>query len=1081
LFKRMDFKAIYNRDNFIEFFRDKLLPEDFNQQTEIIEPDFKSNYYQAITFLGNTPSLDLNVYEIKHSSEKDARVGLSRDAFKLISRFSENNALVLFVPENPTNFRLSLVTIDPKLDAKGVKILKEYSNPRRYSFVLGEDAKTHTPEQYLIGLGRISNADDLKKRFSVEVVNKEFYGQIAEMFSKLVGGKRKKGNRTVEYQRTLELPSVSAENDQKYKEFAVRLIGRTVFCWFLKKKKSDNNIPLIDNDVLSGFAADFTPNFYHARVEPLFFEILNTAVEKRKPEYKKTPFDTIPFLNGGLFEPHTDDYYVKGTPNYALKIPDEWWKEFLEILETYNFTIDENTSIDIDLSVDPEMLGRIFENLLAEINPETRESARKSTGSYYTPRDIVEYMVDQSIKQYLSKKTNIEEEKFDILLNYSDASSGLTITEEKQVLMAINAVKVLDPACGSGAFPMGMLQKLLLVLQKVDNEAESSVRQILNDIADPVKRDLIKRKLEAAQVIDDKDFDDYARKLSVIQRSIYGVDIQTIAADISRLRFFLSLVVDEVIQDEMPNRGIEPLPNLEFKFVCANTLIPLPKPDSFEKMFGDSEIVQELEEIRTKYFTASNEDKPVLKRQFEDLQKKLYLFISKNKDILSNPNSQLALLSAWKPFSDEASTWFDAKWMFGVNDGFDIVIGNPPWGAVLTKDEKKHLKNIYPEIDSSTPNSFSYFIGFGNRIKNFVLTFVLPDSILIKDYEKTRKLILESLKICNWYQNTSMPDKLKPFVYVTHDVCVIVSTSDTYSDLSSTLFVYDVLSDSKQKITKNINKKSIITKDFNYTYNLSVQDVDLSILNKLQQFSAINNFLQCHEGIHTGNSRDILFHDSKINKYCKPLFYGGRAGDSINSYFSVTSGWWVDYRSDIIDKSAGQYASLRDEKIFYKPKIYISRTGNPFKAFFDIDNYASNNFFSLQFLDYNENNEFNLKYILAFINSKIALYFIRKFAAPRLGATFVETKILHLLKLPVPKSTKENKEIIVELVNKIIESRKREFDSTKIEIILNVIISKLYKLSFNEYKIVDPAIEKIISQKDYELLDIEGLSKYEIK
>jgi len=226
----MNLKKPYNRNNFISFFRDELLPEDFISTTEHIEPDFKSKYYQTITFLGECPSLDINIYEIQHRSVSDARIGLSRDAFKLVSRFDKNNALILFIPKDSSNYRLSLVTIEPKLDETGTRVKHEYSNPKRFSFVLGEDAKTHTPEQYLIGLSRISDIEDLKKRFSVEVVNKGFYSRIAEMFSKLVGGKRKKGNKTVEFERTLQLPSVHHEDDQKYKEFAVRLIGRTVFC-----------------------------------------------------------------------------------------------------------------------------------------------------------------------------------------------------------------------------------------------------------------------------------------------------------------------------------------------------------------------------------------------------------------------------------------------------------------------------------------------------------------------------------------------------------------------------------------------------------------------------------------------------------------------------------------------------------------------------------------------------------------------------------------------------------------------------------------------------------------------------------
>lgn len=739
----MDFKAKYNRTNFTEFFRDKLLPEDFQLHTESIVPDFKSNYFKEITFLGKSRSLDLNVYEIRHTSEKDARVGLSRDAFKLVSRFSENNALFLFVPDNPANFRLSLVTIDPKLDDHGVKVLKEYSNPRRYSFVLGEDAKTHTPEQYLIGQGRISDIADLKKRFSVEVVNKEFYNQIAELFSRLVGGKRKMGNRLESYMHEMELPSIPLEgHEQKYKEFAVRLIGRTVFCWFLKKKKSSNDIPLIPDDVLSKKVVDSSSNFYHSIIEPLFFQILNTPLSERKKEFRNTVYDTIPFLNGGLFEPQADDYFTNNMPNYALKIPDDWFKYFIEVLDTYNFTIDENTSIDIDLSVDPEMLGRIFENLLAEINPETGETARKATGSFYTPRSIVDYMVNESLKQYLITKTNIEENKLDALLDYSIEESGLNNSEEKKVIKAFDTIKILDPACGSGAFPMGMLQKMLLVLQKVDHEAKNSIQKILNEIPDPIKRKLVEAKLKAANVSDDDDLDDYARKLSLIQRSIYGIDIQPIASDISKLRFFLSLIVDEVVQDDKINRGIEPLPNLEFKFVCANTLVPLPNQDVQKNLFEDIENIEKLEKIREDYFISYGEEKEKLKRDFKSVQAKMYQHhLSTIQAYASNKDSQTAKLIDWNPFKNNVTNWFDSKWMFGEEKGFDIIIGNPPYIAFQRMDinSKNLVQNLKYRTFENTGDVYSIFYERGKQLlkEKGVLCYITSRQWMHSSYGKS--------------------------------------------------------------------------------------------------------------------------------------------------------------------------------------------------------------------------------------------------------------------------------------------------------------------------------------------------------
>jgi len=217
--------------------------------------------------------------------------------------------------------------------------------------------------------------------------------------------------------------------------------------------------------------------------------------------------------------------------------------------------------------------------------------------------------------------------------------------------------------------------------------------------------------------------------------------------------------------------------------------------------------------------------------------------------------------------------------------------------------------------------------------------------------------------------------------------------------------------------------------------------------------------MQCHEGIHTGNSRELLFVRVRKNKNTHPLFYGGRAGDKIENYHSETSGWFVDYREEIINKSKGYYASLRDERIFDLPKIYISRTGNPFKVFIDEDSiYASNNFFSLQYKDYSKNNADDLKFILPFIASNLLQYFIRTFAAPRLGSTFVETKIFHLLKFRIPLSKGiDVKKDIIFMVNKILAAKRSNplASTIRLEAGIDQLMYQLYSLTDEEIAIVE--------------------------
>ncbi|MEI6096250.1 MAG: TaqI-like C-terminal specificity domain-containing protein, partial [Gammaproteobacteria bacterium] len=356
-----------------------------------------------------------------------------------------------------------------------------------------------------------------------------------------------------------------------------------------------------------------------------------------------------------------------------LLIPDKWFQELFDVLNIYSFTIDENTSFDVELSVDPEMLGRIFENLLAEINPETGESARKATGSFYTPRVIVEYMVDKTLSFYLQKSTLISHSKIDALISYDktdDLTHPLSEEEKIQVVKSINRFTALDPACGSGAFPMGLLQKLVYVLQEVDDDCSKWMDEQCSILPREIRKK-VRSSLEVKGI-------DYVRKLGVIRQCIYGVDIQPIATEISRLRCFLTLIVDENVDDMKDNRGIEPLPNLEFKFVTANSLLSLEKLSEHSKqesLFGKTEHVEELASIRDTYFGAVSNEKDFVRAEFKRVQANMRRGLTQTKSEVSSKYEKLA---KWQPFSLEPTNWFDSKWMFGL-DEFSMVLANPPY------------------------------------------------------------------------------------------------------------------------------------------------------------------------------------------------------------------------------------------------------------------------------------------------------------------------------------------------------------------------------------------------------------------
>lgn len=1030
----------YNPESFVNFIKD-FLPEDFNLKEEDIV--INKDRYKEITkakILGFCESLDLHVLEMDHTHDKDPRVSIATNAFKILADHWIHRALVIFKNNDSDNYRFSYLTISLDINDKN-KVVKKYSNARRYSFYLGTSAKVKTPEQQLIKKEKVKDVDDLLNRFSVEVVNKQFYLEVAKFFDELV---------SIEDQ-NLILPGVSETDINTRKSFAVRLIGRAMFCWFLKQKKSDNG-QLVPDEILSSKVV--SDNYYHNVLEPLFFGVLNTSIDAR--DIRNELFDKVPYLNGGLFNPQSDDYYELDRGTFAskyintLKISDTWFKEFFELLETYNFTIDENTVFDQELSVDPEMLGRIFENLLAEINPETGSSDRKRTGSFYTPRQIVEYMVDQSMIEYFKTKTDIEEKKLNALVSYDltdDTEYPLEKKEKEQIIDAIESLKILDPACGSGAYPIGALQKIVYILQQVDPDCTMWLDKKLQGVPDLYKQKIINE-------VKQNPFD-YTRKLDVIKNSIFGVDIQPIAVDVSRLRCFLTLVVESEIDDNKPNRGIEPLPNLDFKFVCANTLIPLPKSTA-TNLFDDHSGITELSKIMSEYFSCNSQRKNELRIRFTNAQKEI---LEKTISAFGRNTGDLTLkLTTWNPFSNISNSWFDSEWMFGLLEDFDIVMGNPPWGADLSKDDKASLADLYPEIDSSTPNSFAYFIGFSMKCSKTGVFFILPDSILVKDYPKTRKLIKEHLYEVSWFQNSGVPDENKLFTYVKHDVCILLIRKRKVDKIDCIKWEYSGKQYLKKEWEENTN--ILMPESFEYRINLLAEERDYTILSKiLNNCYSINIKYQCHEGIHTGNSREILFKkDVNIdnNPHLKPLFIGGKNGDVINNFYSETSGWFVDYRKDLIDKEKGYYASLRKEEIFNRPKIYITRTGDPIKSFYDEDNYASNNFFSLQAINDSENTPDNLKFILGCLISKFANYYIRTFACPRLGGTFIETKIVHLLSLPIPNTTSEKTSQIVSLVDSIINEKKKDIskDVSKIESELDDKILDIYGFTNEEKNII---------------------------
>ncbi|MGK5094462.1 hypothetical protein WDW89_20905, partial [Deltaproteobacteria bacterium TL4] len=386
-------------------------------------------------------------------------------------------------------------------------------------------------------------------------------------------------------------------------------------------------------------------------------------------------------------------------------------KGLINILKSYKFTVTENTPIEEDIALDPELLGRVFENLLASYNPETKTTARKQTGSFYTPREIVNYMVDESIKAYLKQKLETEahmppedaEVGLELLIGYYEKEHLFNENETAVLIHAIDTCKILDPACGSGAFPMGILHKMAHILHKLDPnnnkwrelQKDKAVKETEGAFNIGNKEERETRLKEISDVFENNS-DDYGRKLYLIENCIYGVDIQPIATQISKLRFFISLIVDQKTDKTKDNFGIRPLPNLETKFVAANTLIGIDKPKELTLFQNEklNNLEEKLKEVRHRLFSAKT---PPTKRKLREEDKTLReqmgdLLIANGWD-----NETACQLAGWDPYDQNISSpFFDTEWMFGISSGFDVVIGNPPYIQIQNfsgKQEQKAWEN----------------------------------------------------------------------------------------------------------------------------------------------------------------------------------------------------------------------------------------------------------------------------------------------------------------------------------------------------------------------------------------------------
>lgn len=1115
---------------------------------------------------------DLIVFTCKFQgtlSERSSKKKQFEIAKKVLKDDFKDGAIFIFYDESKC-FRFSFIRKN-----YGNKDQK-FTNWKRFTYFVDPKATNKTFKDR-IGKSNFSSLDDIQEAFSVEKLTKEFYIELFKWYQWAYADNDG-------FEVTFPNDISTETDDRQIEEHLIRLITRLMFVWFIKKK---NLIPnqIFNIDFLKDTLVNFDPNsktngdYYNAVLQNLFFASLNKPIDERtfatdksyngKDEhygiktlfrdnktqswFAKTQneiidlFKSVPFLNGGLFEcldKENDNgkifYYdgfsrLDGRQKRAFLPNCIFFDEkqgIIPLLEKYNFTIEENSTDDIEVALDPELLGKVFENLLGAYNPETKETARKQSGSFYTPREIVDYMVNESILQYLKKECpKIEETVLQQLFDQDVLPDGLSSTDCIKIATSLRNIKILDPACGSGAFPMGVLNTLYKIIKKTDTKNA---------------------------------FSSYAIKLELIENCIYGVDIQSIAVQISKLRFFIALVVEqETTIDIKDNYGIKSLPNLETKFVAANTLIGL-KPEAKNRLELQDPTLQALKkqlwDIRChQNFRAQKwQDKKALREQDKKLCQDIDLYLNSiapnanefliaqyqkqitkqeaeiaalpevwadvadtkqqidifetskktesllkidvnktKRDQLIKSNKQLAkqittednkqntaetsdadTLIQWNPYDQNSSSpFFDPEWMFGVAT-FDVVIGNPPYVNVEKIDEKtkKILFEQYQTCKGRTDLYIAFIEGLLKQLNNSgFLSFIIPYSFTNQNYGSLlRKLLIEK-----------------------HFINEIVDTSN-YMVFESAVVKNIILSIQKNK-TNSKTRIRIVESDKNFKEKVFKEhSINQDVFLQLK-----GNRLETKQFEHLLKLKDKLWNNSvALEKICF-IAYGARLnhktkkigksnylhnekedllkpfteGECIERYFFKQHSW-LNY------KPLEHYNSMFPELFENEKIIFINVVKDRLRFAYDNGNYYNShtvincvkydllknvNYISvkraLKDVDVSFSKSYHYKFLLAILNSNLLNWYFISFLSESLHFYPVDAK-----KLPIIKLTELLQQPFISVVNQILENKKDNIDTTNLETQIDLMVYKLYELTYDEVLVVEP--EFGLSEQEYEAFTV---------
>lgn len=1007
------FRSSFNLTQWYTFLQYFFNATELKEQPErIIGSTSDDGYY-----LGNIDTTDsyrigLFHYNITKGSVANRRIGLRNLVKSFINPTWGEFDAALVVFDSGDHWRLSFIC-----DIKG-----EATSPKRYTYVFGSDDLLYrTPiERFNFLKKKGISFENLKSAFSVEALSDEFFDRYREQYAdfiQYITGKRfvKVGSKWEE--KRLSEPNAALMgafdyNEKKIRDYVKKMMGRITFLHFLQRKGwicGDLNYMqnMFEN-------SPYKNDYLDSVLEPLFFGILNTKPAERAALFADYDWDKsllnewkdIPYLNGGLFERDKED-------KPESRFPADYFKRLFQFFSEYNFTIDENDPNDAEVGVDPEMLGKIFENLLED---------NKDKGAFYTPKEIVRYMCQESLIAYLETNTSIAKDKIrQFVLSPEEGVKDIPENKKPKLLTALEEVKICDPAIGSGAFPMGLLNELL------------HCREVLSG-----------------------DYYDRAEiKKSIIQNNIYGVDIEKGAVDIARLRFWLSIVVDE----ETPS----PLPNLDYKIMQGNSLIESfmgvdlskltyekeHKKDKGEISLFDNEknrLQKTVSHLLLAYYSCSEHDKKVkLQQEISGTIKKQLEAQYYNSTIL-HELKQINLAENDKFFLWH--TWFSD--VFNRNDnrnGFDIVIGNPPYGANI--DDLIYLyEKLYPNTSHGYKDIYKYFYNFGLSIcrNSGILCYITPNTFLRQPrYGDLRRVLLNF----NIAQIIDLGENIFIDAVVPVAICLCKCFAETHTVTSFADLTHIVTAQNSKEILSDIKFKNIPQEYWKTTRNNSfIEELKLFPQNIIELGSILKfkdagiNYQRVKVGLSQKGKSDLssrLLYEGEKESSLDVEFWKGVDIDSFN-----ISNHTSRFCRPNISLRDGERVILNKHYFSISPKLLWRQTASHPICAVDYKGIWFGRSIQAGIIKSEYTDKLSYEYLCGLLNSK----YIRNIYEQNVkegNRVFPQVKLEKLKPLPIIIPTLKERKIIEDLVNQIISLKAKNENANKIIENLDNMVDKLYR------------------------------------